>query len=113
MPRPSLIESAKPVPTRPRLEWSNEAGADLLAIVDRISDDNPDAAQELKDEIEAKVNALPENPKMYAMSQRAPGYRQMTVRPNYLVFYRLLTEDEPQIIDVAGVVHARRQWPTR
>ncbi|HFQ6843030.1 TPA: type II toxin-antitoxin system RelE/ParE family toxin [Serratia marcescens] len=39
----------------PELEWSQLARADLLAIVDYISDDNPDAAQWLKDDIEAKA----------------------------------------------------------
>ena len=43
--------------------------------------------------------------------EHAPGYRQLTVRRNYLVFYRLLPEDQPALIDVAAVVHARRQWP--
>ncbi|WP_256351537.1 type II toxin-antitoxin system RelE/ParE family toxin [Pseudomonas gingeri] len=38
----------------PVLEWLQIARADLLAIVDYISDDNPDAAQWLKDDIEAK-----------------------------------------------------------
>ena len=37
------------------LEWREAARADLLAIVDYISDDNPEAAQQLKDDIEAKV----------------------------------------------------------
>jgi plasmid stabilization system protein ParE len=46
----------------PRLEWSDGARADLLAIVDHISDDNPQAAQDLKDEIEANVNDLPAFP---------------------------------------------------
>lgn len=95
----------------PRIEWSDGARADLLDIVDYISDDNPQAAQLLKNEIEAKVNALPEHPKKYAKSRRAPDYRQLTVRSNYLVFYRLISEKVPQIIDVAAVVHARRKWP--
>jgi addiction module RelE/StbE family toxin len=95
----------------PRLEWSDGARADLLAIVDHISDDNPQAAQDLKDEIEAKVNDLPAFPKKHAKSRRVSGYRQLTVRSNYLVFYRLLSEKMPQIIDVAAVVHARRKWP--
>lgn len=97
--------------TIPKLEWSDEAKADLLAIVDHISDDSPQAAQDLKDEIEDKVNVLPAHPKKYAKSLRAPSYRQLTVRANYLVFYRLLSEKAPQIIDVAAVVHARRKWP--
>lgn len=95
----------------PRIEWSDGARADLLDIVDYISDDNLQAAQLLKDEIEAKVNALPDHPKKYAKSRRAIGYRQLTVRSNYLVFYRLISEKVPQIIDVAAVVHARRKWP--
>lgn len=95
----------------PRLEWSEEARADLFAIVNHIADENPQAAQDLKDEIEAKVNALSSHPKKYAQSKRAAGYRQLTVRSNYLVFYRLLSEKAPQIIDVAAVIHARRQWP--
>lgn len=97
---------------KPLLEWSQQAEDDLLEMIEYISDKNQQAAQELKDEIETKVLALPDNPKMYARSQRAPGYRQLTVRSDYLVFYRLLpNEDKPQIIDIADVVHARRKWP--
>jgi toxin ParE1/3/4 len=54
------------------LEWRQTARADLLAIVDYISDDNPDAAQRLKDDIEAKVANLPEHPKLYRAG-RVPG----------------------------------------
>jgi toxin ParE1/3/4 len=99
------------MPQKPQLEWSHQALADLAHIVADIADDNPQAAQDLKDEIEAKVAALINNPKLYAKSKRAAGYRQLTARANYLVFYRLLSEAKPQVIDVAAVVHARRQWP--
>jgi len=95
----------------PRIEWSESARADLLAIIDYLADDSPKAALELLDEIEAKVSLLPDYPKKYAQSKRAPGYRQLTVRANYLVFYRLLSVGSTQIIDVAAVVHARRKWP--
>lgn len=46
----------------PVLEWRQAARADLLAIIDYISDDNPDAAQKLKNDIEAKAARLLENP---------------------------------------------------
>lgn len=46
----------------PAVEWSSVARADLLAIVDYISDDNPDAAQRLKDDIETKAAQLPAHP---------------------------------------------------
>ncbi|WP_268904478.1 MULTISPECIES: type II toxin-antitoxin system RelE/ParE family toxin [Enterobacteriaceae] len=55
----------------PELEWSQSARADLLAIVDYISDDNPDAAQWLKDDIEAKAAKLPEHPKLYSSIEGA------------------------------------------
>ncbi|MDX6007269.1 type II toxin-antitoxin system RelE/ParE family toxin [Cupriavidus necator] len=47
------------------LEWTAWARADLLAIVDYISDDNLDAAQHLKDELQAKAACLPEHPWLY------------------------------------------------
>ena len=44
------------------LEWKAKAAADLMAIVDCNSDANPDAAEALKEDIEAKVTRLRENP---------------------------------------------------
>lgn len=49
-----------------RLEWTSLARADLLAIVDYISDDNPDAAQHLEDELEQKTELLREFPGFFA-----------------------------------------------
>ncbi|TXG93903.1 MAG: type II toxin-antitoxin system RelE/ParE family toxin, partial [Rhodocyclaceae bacterium] len=46
----------------PDLEWKASAVADLMAIVDYISDDNPDAALALMDEIQGKVEQLPGHP---------------------------------------------------
>ena len=43
----------------PELEWTAPAVADLMAIVDYISDDNPDAAMTLMDEVHEKVALLP------------------------------------------------------
>ncbi|MBS0193608.1 MAG: type II toxin-antitoxin system RelE/ParE family toxin [Proteobacteria bacterium] len=90
----------------PVLEWRDAARLDLLAIVDYISDDNPDAAQRLKDDIEAKVSALPEHPRLYRAG-RVPGTREMVVRSNYAVVY---AEDACAVI-VLRVLHAARQWP--
>lgn len=52
-----------------KLEWKTTAIADLLAIMDYISDDNPDAAQALKDEIEAKTSRIPEAPQLYRVGR--------------------------------------------
>jgi toxin ParE1/3/4 len=44
------------MPTKLTLEWSAAAQDDFLAIVDFISDDSPQAALDLVDEIVEKVN---------------------------------------------------------
>jgi plasmid stabilization system protein ParE len=44
------------------LEWLELARIDLLGIVDYISDDNLEAAQRVKDDIEAKAEKLPDFP---------------------------------------------------
>jgi addiction module RelE/StbE family toxin len=89
-----------------KLEWRALARADLLAIVDYISDDNPDAAQRLKDEIEDKVSKLPKRPKLYRPG-RVAGTREMVIRPNYIVVY---AEDD-RAVTILRVLHAARQWP--
>ena len=92
---------------KPQIEWRPQARADLLEIVAYIADDSPDAAQVLKDEIEAKAAKLPEHPKLYKPSTRVKGMRELVVRSNYIVLYR----ETPQWVEVVNVLHARRQWP--
>jgi toxin ParE1/3/4 len=90
----------------PVLEWRETARADLLAIVDYISDDNPDAAQRLKDEIEAKTAKLPEHPKLYRAGH-VTGTREMVVRSNYVVVYT----ENARAVTILRVLHAAQQWP--
>jgi toxin ParE1/3/4 len=74
------------MPAKPLLEWRPQARADLLEIVAYIADDNPDAAQELKDEIEAKAAKLPDHPKLYKPSTRVKGMRELVARSNYKMY---------------------------
>ncbi len=90
------------------LEWKAAAVADLMAIVDYISDDNPEAAQVLKDDIETGVSRLRENPRLYRAG-RMEGTREMVVRSNYLVVY---TEDA-YTVTILRVLHGARQWPQK
>ena len=90
----------------PIVEWRRQARADLLTIVDYIADDNPDAAQSLKDDIETKVSQLPAYPQLYRTG-RVTGTREMTVRSNYIVVYA----DSTQMISILRVLHAAQQWP--
>lgn len=90
----------------PELEWKATAVADLMAIVDYISDDNPDAALALMEEIQGKVAQLPAHPKR-CRPGRVEGTRELVVRPNYIVVYAENTLD----VTVLRVLHAAQMWP--
>ena len=90
----------------PELEWKAPAVADLMAIVDYISDDSPDAALALMDEIQGKVEQLPAHPKR-CRPGRVNGTRELVVRPNYLVVYA----ETPAVVTVLRVLHAAQMWP--
>jgi len=90
----------------PSLNWKAIASADLLDIVGYIAEDSPDAAQALKNEIEAKAAALVKHPKLYKPG-RMKGTREMVVRPNYVVIYRESSTE----VTILRVLHAARQWP--
>lgn len=90
----------------PDLEWSDEAQADLLAIIDLISDRSPDATQRLKDDIEGKVAAIPDYPRMHR-SGRVRGTREMLVHSNYVVVYA----ETVFMVTILRVLHAAQQWP--
>ncbi len=99
------------MPSNVTVEWAVAAEDDLLLVIAKVAAENPVAATDLLDEIREKVQGLSENPKLYALSQRAKQYRQLTVRANFLVYYRVITEDAPVSVKIMAVVHARQQWP--
>lgn len=90
----------------PELEWLALARADLLAIVDYISDDNPDAAQRVKDDIETKVAKLPDFPKI-GRPGRVEGTRELVVWANYIIVY----QEDAFAIQILRVLHAAQHWP--
>ena len=90
------------------LEWKAAAVADLMAIVDYISDDNPEAAQVLKDDIETRVSRMRENPRLYRVG-RMEGTREMVVRSNYLVVYA----EDAYTVTILRVLHGAQQWPQK
>lgn len=76
-----------------------------MKVIDYIADHNLAAAVELTLAIEAVTSALPENPHLYRFG-RMPGTREIVVRPNYLVIYRVTDQ-----IDILAVLHARQKFP--
>ncbi|OIQ73779.1 toxin RelE4 [mine drainage metagenome] len=88
------------------LVWKKQALADLLKIVQHIAQDNPDAAEALADDIEAKVGKLREFPEMYNPGRKR-GTRELVAHENYIVVYRVTVKR----VDVLRVKHAAQQWP--
>lgn len=77
-----------------------------MAIVDYISDDNPNAALALMEEIQSKVAQLPAHPKR-CRPGRVEGTRELVVRPNYIVIYA----ETAAAVTVLRVLHAAQMWP--
>lgn len=77
-----------------------------MAIVDYISEDNPEAAVALMAEIESKVAALPANPGC-GRPGRVKGARELVIRRNYIVVYA----ETPDLVTALRVLHAARMWP--
>lgn len=90
-----------------RVEWRPRAEEDLLALVAYIAQDNPDAAQALFDEVREKAAQAIRHPTLYKAG-RVRGTREIVVRPNYVVVYRIAGD----VLNVVRVLHARQQWPT-
>lgn len=88
------------------VEWKEAALADLIDILDYISDENPEAAQRLRDDIAIKAANLPLHPKIYRQG-RVAGTREMVVHENYLVVYA----ESAKVISILRVLHAAQSWP--
>lgn len=73
-----------------------------------IALDSPQAAVLLDDEFEAKAEQARQNPEMYRVG-RVDGTREIVVRPNYIMVYRV--EDEGGTLTILRVLHAARQRP--
>jgi len=82
------------------------AREDRANIMNYISQDNPLAAAELDDEIDAKTSALAKHPRLYKAG-RVKGTREMVIRPNYVVIYREASDE----VTILRVLHAAQQWP--
>jgi addiction module RelE/StbE family toxin len=89
-----------------RLVWRPMALTDREAIMIYIAQDNPAAAIDLDLEFEAKAENARLRPKLYKPG-RVKGTREIVVRPNYVIVYRVLGE----VVEVLRVLHAAQKWP--
>jgi addiction module RelE/StbE family toxin len=88
------------------LRWRPMALVDREAILEYIAQDNVTAAIELDEEFEAKAEIARQRPTLYKTG-RVKGTRELVVRPNYVMVYRVL----PDAVEFLRVLHAAQQWP--
>jgi plasmid stabilization system protein ParE len=70
------------------VRWADEAVVDLAEIIGYIEVRDPLAAQRLLDDILQTIEQLPLMPSLFR-SGRVEGTREIVVRPNYLVVYKV------------------------
>jgi len=86
--------------------WLPEARKDVVRIVSYIAEYNVEAAQRIREALDASTIYATHFPYMYRVSRRMPGVREISVHP-YRVLYRVTSSR----IEVVAVVHVRQGFP--
>ncbi len=90
-----------------RIRWTRPALADLEAIGDFITRDNPAAAERIVVSLVASVDKLRDHPHL-GRPGRLTGTREFVVAgAPYVAPYRVRGEE----IEVLAVYHGSRRWP--
>lgn len=74
--------------------------------MEHIAQDNPDAAEALANDIEAKAEKLRTFPEMFKLGRKR-GTRELVAHKNYIVVYRVTNSQ----VEILRVKHAAQQWP--
>jgi toxin ParE1/3/4 len=88
------------------IRWLASALDDLDGLLAYIAGFNVQAAEKLRERIEAAVLPLSAHPYLYRAG-REPGTRELVAHPNYIVVYRVGTAS----VDIVHVLHARQKYP--
>jgi toxin ParE1/3/4 len=85
--------------------WSDEAKADLRRILNKIKQENKQAARNLNADIRQCVKVACRFPEGY--KEGPMGTRVIVAHVNYKVYYTIETDH----VQVIAVVHSRQMWP--
>ncbi|MCU1325416.1 MAG: toxin Y4kP [Bryobacterales bacterium] len=90
------------------VRWSLPAAEDLERICERISHDNPQAANRVARTIYANCSRLSEFPRLGRASSRMAGRRELVLPPlPYIVVYRVTAD----VVEILRVFHGAQDWP--
>ena len=89
-----------------KIEWNQKAKDDLIGIIDYISDDNPAAAQNLKNDIDKLVMLLQQFPQMGRLG-RVDSTRELVVNDHFVLIYSLVSPSNIAILRVLSSYQSR------
>lgn len=94
-----------------RIVWRPMAETDLDDIIDYIAQDNPIRADEFRQELRDKVQALTLHPKLgHSGRPGLPAFlRELVVHRHYIVFHRLLAET--RTVEILRARHTAQKAP--
>ncbi len=89
--------------------WFKSAVLDLKSVRDYITQDNPQAAQQVVQRIKDKVSLLREQPGMGRLG-RVPNTKELLVdRTPFILPYRVRDNK----VEILRVLHTSRRWPKK
>lgn len=89
-----------------KVVWREVARRELRAILRYIAERNVSAADDINERIQLCAQRIGGHPFSHRHG-RVPGTREAVVHPNYVVVYRVGTDE----IEILSVMHSRRQYP--
>ncbi len=91
--------------------WSNSARDDYFSVLRHIAQDNPDAAAQVADRIDAAVASLAD----FATGRagRVHGtYEKVLPTLPYILAYEIATQPQGnEIVVILHLIHGARNWP--
>jgi toxin ParE1/3/4 len=91
-----------------KIRWTASAANDLKSAHEYLRERSPGAADEVIDRILASIEVLARYPEM-GRPGRIEGTRELVVVGTpFIAFYRIRHDQ----IEILGVLHAARKWPT-
>jgi len=92
-----------------RVIWGRNARRDLNEAISYLLEESVQAAELVGNRIRNAVNRLQKSPRI-GRPGRVKGTRELVVlRTPYIVVYRIRSNR----VEVMGVIHAARRWPSR
>ncbi|WP_026942677.1 type II toxin-antitoxin system RelE/ParE family toxin [Hellea balneolensis] len=88
-----------------RVKWAEKAEAEFLEAIDYISDDNPNAAEAVRQRIIETANLLGRRP-IGRPGRMLNVYEKTVLKTSYILAYEVTDEE----INIIRVIHSAQNW---